>query len=167
MIAAIVATTQRVLKHPLAWMAAAFVAIFSVSQLPAVAVERCVDAPIGMSWLGLHLSLLRETSTCASGLAAGAPQGQVLGVVVMVTVPVLLANLALAVTAIGGLHVVAGLIALVWAFAHTVWHRVPSRRADVVVGRGQRARVDQPLALRTAQWASSLWGRGPPQLLPA
>lgn len=59
----------------------------------AVLVHRCVSGDGLSGWLGLRLAVLHADVDCPSGVAVGADGRQVAVLVVMVTVPVLLAHL--------------------------------------------------------------------------
>jgi hypothetical protein len=71
-------------------------------RIPLPAVQRCVKPDDHLAWLGVHLQLLRNDPGCGPGQYAlnGAP-GHATGLVVMVAIPTLLANLATVLAAVG------------------------------------------------------------------
>ena len=128
-------------------------------------VTRCVAVPDGVAHLGLRLALLRPAADCpTTGIALGGENEQVLGVVLMLTLPMALLHVA----AVGGGW--SGLRALRRSLARlarlTPWRvlprdvsvpvarrRLPARRAIAVLRGGDHLRVP-------------LW-RGPPVGQPA
>ncbi|GAA2626057.1 hypothetical protein Adu01nite_43860 [Paractinoplanes durhamensis] len=88
-----------------------------VEHTPALSVRRCVSPDAPLAWLGVHLRVLREGPGCGAGQLAWHPgSGHTTELVLMVTVPALLANLGLVLGAVG-----------VWAALRAV----PSRAAAV------------------------------------
>lgn len=128
----------------------------------ALLVHQCVPGgPVG--WFGLQLALLRPDATCASGLAVGGEQRQMIGVVVIVTVPVLLANLAVAALGVGLGTRLRRLVRAVAVVMASLARRLPAPGAPVrVTGRTQ---VDaRPSAAAGRGLAVVPWRRGPPSL---
>ncbi|HWS57123.1 MAG TPA: hypothetical protein VN257_01165 [Actinotalea sp.] len=128
----------------------------------ALLVHQCVSAEGTAGWLGLRLALLRPEADCPTGtLAVGGDGRHVMGVVVLVALPVLLAHLtglAISIGAVARLH---SLVRSALAVLGWVGRRRPVARALVV----RRVRASAVVVDRPAPGASILpapWRRGPP-----
>lgn len=101
-----------------AWMA--------VVQAPVVALQRCVSPDGPFAWLGVHLALLREHPDCADGLLAlDVNSRPVVGLVIMVAVPTLLANVFMVLGLSGIWLTIRSLLARAAAAVRPWWHRPP------------------------------------------
>src|SRR5665647_509350 len=153
-----------------AWLAPAVVAAaallsgaMGLAEQGTLTVQQCVSGA-GLGRFGLGLALLRVDEACPDGtLAVGGGQRQVIGVVVVVAMPVLDANLA------GATHGLAALARL---------HRLLRLLRAVVAGLGARSRrpaappplpaqvrvaVDAPVDPPTSRAVLGVpWWRGPP-----
>lgn len=125
----------------------------------ALLVQQCVsDGTAGA--IGLRLALVRGDSSCPGGLALGGDGRQVIGVVVLVAVPVLLAHV---VGALAG----AGLLARARAGVGralgvlTRWFVLPEP-GDVPVASRVHPAVPSSFVVREALRAGEVLRRGPP-----
>ena len=76
--------------------------VVALSRFGTVLVHQCVAAEGAAGALGLRLALLRQEAACPSGsLAVGGDSRQVIGVLVMVALPVLVAHLVAGAAALG------------------------------------------------------------------
>jgi hypothetical protein len=131
----------------------------------AVTVQQCVAGDGAAGWLGLRLALLRADAACPSGtLAVGGSGGRVMGVVVLVTLPVLVAHLAglgVGLGALGRLRraLEAARSVLAWVVPHLPASVVPVPSGDD---------VPPSVAARTVvvlqHTLEAPWRRGPPAL---
>lgn len=125
----------------------------------AVTVQQCVSGG-GFAHLGVGLALLHSDPTCPDGAALGPDRGQVVGIVVMIALPVLVAHLV-------GLAAGVGLTARLHRLMRAVLAMiVPSLRA---AGPLPSAPVARPVeaavpALTTAEVVGGPLRRGPPRV---
>ena len=136
-----------------------------LSRQGALTVHQCVPGDGTAGWLGLRLALLRADVACPTGsLAVGGDSRQIMGVVVTVALPVLLAHLA-------GVGLGLGLLARV----RTIVRSAAGVLAAVLprLPRGRTLGVRRAPVLLSSAWswvAGRLgvevpWRRGPPELL--
>ncbi|MDQ7993122.1 MAG: hypothetical protein AAGC63_08280 [Propionicimonas sp.] len=131
------------------------------STLPA-----CITESSGTAWLGLHLSLLSQSSACPEGMfAPGAQYSEIARFTVMLSISAL----------------IAGVVALLGALGCGVWARVAVRRArawlnhklGLPVVTTTAAPVSRPPLLAAVErfhgalWVSLQPLRGPPVRVPA
>jgi hypothetical protein len=117
--------------------------LLSHHWLPSV--HRCVAPDAHLAWLGVHLDVLHNDPACGSGgYALGADHGYPTGIVLMVAVPALLANLATVLSAAG-----------VWAALRGVLVR-----AATLVGQLWPRLVRDPAAANTCGAAPTAWAPG-------
>lgn len=136
-----------------------------LSRQGALLVHQCVPGDGAAGWLGLRLALLRADVACPTGsLAVGGDGHQVMGVVVLVAVPALVAHLA-------GLGLGLGLLARLGALVRSAAAVLAA--VLLALPRGLRVGVPRPRAplasarpLIVGRLALAVpWRRGPPQLL--
>lgn len=99
-------TSSRTVPAPLvaasAVLAVLAAGVVALSRFGTVLVHQCVAAEGTVGALGLRLALLRQDAACPSGsLAVGGDSRQVIGVLVLVALPVLVAHLVAAAAALG------------------------------------------------------------------
>lgn len=125
-------------------------------------VQQCVPGS-GLGRVGLGLAMLRVDEACPHGtLAVGGDQRQVFGIVVVVALPVLLANLAGATLGIGVLSRLQGALRGLLALLVSLRRRPPSPAPLPAVG---RVRVDVPVDRPASSAVVGVpWWRGPPQV---
>lgn len=138
---------------------AAFALLAQLGDRASVTVQQCVSAG-SFARLGVGLALLHSEPTCPHGVAVGPDQGQVIGIVVMIALPVLLAHL---VGVAAGVGITARLHRVVRAFLAMV---VPSLRAAAPLPSAPVARpVEVPVARPvTAEVVGGPLRRGPPRV---
>lgn len=135
--------------------------LWALGQHGALLVHRCVPEGLGV---GVRLALLRPDADCPSGLAVGAETPQVVAVVVMVTLPVLLAHLLGAGL---GLGLLGHVRAVVRGAATVLLGRRPEARALATVPVHPLVPA-VPVRVAVARLlAGDLRRRGPPVLLTA
>lgn len=136
-----------------------------LSRQGALTVQQCVPGDGAAGWLGLRLALLRADVVCPTGtLAVGGDSRQVMGVVVLVALPALLAHVAGVVLGLGLLARVRTLVRAAAAVLAAVLPRLPRGRVQVV------RRAPALLVSTWSRVAGRLglevpWRRGPPELL--
>lgn len=152
-----------------AWLAPALVAAAALltgamrlAEQGTLTVQQCVSGA-GPGRFGLGLALLRVDEACPDGtLAVGGGQRQVIGVVVVVAMPVLVAHLAGATLGLGALARLHRLLRAVVAVLGAMVRRhvaPPPLPAEV------RAAVDVPVDPPTSRAVLGVpWWRGPPQV---
>lgn len=133
---------------------------------PLVSFQRCVSPDPRLAWIGVHLTVLRPDPGCNSGqLALNAGPGHTVGLVVMVAVPVLVANLLTALGAIGFWVAARRLVARVADAVRRVWPRLPEAARAIALG---VQRLSTPQGRRSIRgWQldrSPVLRRGPPAL---
>ena len=156
-------------RRVLAWLAPALVAAVALltgaihlAQQGTLTVQQCVSGA-GLGRIGLGLALLRVDEACPDGtLAVGGGQRQVIGVVVVVAMPVLVAQLAGATLGLGAL---ARLHRLLRAVVVGLGTRVRRPAAPPPLAAQVRVAVDIPVDLPTSRAVLGVpWWRGPPQV---
>lgn len=149
------------------WAAAAMLWA-AVQQLPPVMVQRCMTPERHLAWVGVHLALLRERPGCATGqLALDAGPGHIVGLVVIIAAPTLLANLFMVLGAVGVGVALRTLLARAADAVRPLWRRIPWRRPVLL----PRRRLQPPVAdeRRPRAWQldrSPVLRRGPPVPMP-
>jgi len=128
----------------------------------ALTVTQCVSGA-GLGRLGLGLALLRVDEACPSGtLAVGGDQHQVMGVVVVVALPVLTANLLGATLGIGVLRRLGGMVRVLVAALGALRLRLPR---PVSLPPAATQQVEIPVEVPTTRAVVGVpWWRGPPQV---
>lgn len=140
-------TRSRTVPAPLvaasAVLAVLAAGVVALSRFGTVLVHQCVAAEGAAGTLGLRLALLRQDATCPSGsLAVGGDSRQVIGVLVMVALPVLVAHLVAAAAALGLLaRVRSGVRTAVRALAGLVRRPEPVRPVPARSSRPVLARL--------------------------
>lgn len=139
-------------------------AAWLLAHLGGLLVHRCVDVGAA-GWVGLRLALLRSDLTCPSGtLAVGGETGQVVGVVVMVALPLLLAHVLGASIGVGAFAQVRRAVTTALAVVVRRVRRVLAPAAPVV-GRAVTRPVGTPTwSVVTAAVVGTVRRRGPPVL---
>ncbi|MBC7289879.1 MAG: hypothetical protein H5T83_00910 [Actinotalea sp.] len=146
-----------------AWLALVAGVAALVAHAP-VLVQRCLAADGLTGTVGVRLALLRPDADCPSGtLALGGEPGQVMGVLVLVAVPVVLAHVL---TALAAACVLAGAGVLVRAVGALVGAVVPTLPGvpRLVVDRLRAVVADVAAPVVRAVRDASVLRRGPPLL---
>lgn len=155
-----------------AWLAPAVVAAAALltgamhlAQQGTLSVQQCVSGA-GLGRFGLGLALLRVDEACPDGtLAVGGGQRQVIGVVVVVAMPVLVAHLAGATLGLGALARLRRLHRLLRAIVAGLGARVRRPAAPPPLPAQVRVAVDIPVDPPTSRAVLGVpWWRGPPQV---
>lgn len=127
----------------------------------ALTVQQCVPGS-GLGRVGLGLAVLRVDPACPDGTLAIGGDSRVIGVVVIVALPVLLANLAGATLGVGVLARLHGVLRALLGLVGALRRRlpVPASLPGVV-----QVRVDVPVERPSSRAVVGVpWWRGPPQL---
>ena len=153
---------QRVMAWlvPLLAVAASAWGALHLVERGALTVQQCVPGS-GLGRVGLGLAVLRVDEACPDGTLA-MDHRQAIGVVVVVALPALLANLAGATLGIGALSRLQGALRGLLALLGALRRRPPVPALQPAVA---RVRVDVPVDRPASRAVVGVpWWRGPPQV---
>ena len=146
----------------LSWAVSSWIALVRTGSL---LVQQCLPVDGTAGWLGVRLSVLRVDAACPTGeLAVGGDARQVLGILVVVAVPVLVAHLATVVLGVGVLTRVRALARCALVVLASVLPHLPSALRPAGPSPRPALRTARSDRLPAPTSLDAPWRRGPPAL---